>query len=834
MKKPFSGKRVISLAVLLVFALSMLTVPVAAAEITESATYVLNRDGNGEALYRYQSPCMIGYDLNEQYGGNGVPIQAFIYTMYNSTTGKSFSTYCSDIHITAVQGANYRRLNLEDSSFSAHAAGKLRAILQQGFYIIAVDGESDADHAARVNAKTAALAAASGAEGLTTGEAIAATQMAIWKIVHGTELSFPKPCRYVFNPTNTKYVSLCSYSELRSKNNALINATIEKVYNYLLELDPVAATGKTVSAASFVDLNDPVFTENADGSYNISVTTTVDVQMAAGDDLTLKAALNDTYAATATLSDGKKTVKLTIKNVPAALISQDVILSISGHQTAEGYFFLDAQGDRGKSQSMIGYDNSRLPVYAQVRAAEDRVFKIHKIAKVPTGNGAFENKPLGNITFDIFPVATMKEYTTGAVILPEATEYKYPAIAEYTLVTDSDGNASMNFLHMGLPDGVYLVVERAHPGIVSPVEPFYLYVPMVDEETGEWVYEITIKPKNEVKGGVDIEKDVIFVGNDEASVNAYEAHTWIIGSTVPEDISAGKSYVITDELDHRLDYLGNVSVVLEKTGEEQAVTLTPETDYTLTVTDVDSLSEGNPSDAFTVALTAVGMSKIADAVGSEHDSYMLRVYFDARINANAQLGVQIPNQAKLTYTNEMNLDFHAESDIPVVYTGGINLLKVAAQDPDLVLSGAVFELYRPATQEEVGANDPGLKELKGVVGKVMKVSFFDNAALQGEKVTSVTSDENGKAVFYGLAYGKYFLVETESPPGYNTLLQAVELTVDQTSHQQEHTVTVKNESGVVLPSTGGMGTTLFTVGGIFLMCAAGCLLCIKKRRAVQE
>jgi LPXTG-motif cell wall-anchored protein len=58
--------------------------------------------------------------------------------------------------------------------------------------------------------------------------------------------------------------------------------------------------------------------------------------------------------------------------------------------------------------------------------------------------------------------------------------------------------------------------------------------------------------------------------------------------------------------------------------------------------------------------------------------------------------------------------------------------------------------------------------------------------------------------------------------------------VDQTSHQQEHTVTVKNESGVVLPSTGGMGTTLFTVGGIFLMCAAGCLLCIKKRRAVQE
>ena len=96
-------------------------------------------------------------------------------------------------------------------------------------------------------------------------------------------------------------------------------------------------------------------------------------------------------------------------------------------------------------------------------------------------------------------------------------------------------------------------------------------------------------------------------------------------------------------------------------------------------------------------------------------------------------------------------------DGKIGYTGGINLLKVAAQDPNLVLSGAVFELYRPATQEEVGANDPGLKELKGVVGKVMKVSFFDNAALQGAKVTSVTSDENGKAVFYGLAYGNLYV-----------------------------------------------------------------------------
>lgn len=833
MRNMLRVKKTVCVALLILLVLSMVTVPAAAEEITENSTYVLNRDGNGEPLYLYQSPCMIGYDLNNQYGGNGIPIQAFIYTMYNSATGKPFPTYCSDIHVTAVQGANYRRLNLEDSPFSAHAAGKIRAILKQGFYIIPVDGETTDAHAARVSTKTAELAAASGAEGLTTGEAIAATQIAIWKIVHGTELSFPKPCRYVFNPTNTKYGSLCSYSQLRSKSNTLINSTIETVYNYLLNLAPIAATGKTVSAASFVDLNDPVTTRNADGSFNISVTTTVDVMMTSGDDLTLKASLNDTYVAQAALTNGKKTVTLTLNNVPAALANQDVTLSISGHQTAEGYFFFDAEGNRTESQSMVGYDNSRLPVYAAVRAVEDRTLSIYKSANIPTGNGTYENKPLGEITFDLHPVATMEEYTSGAVVLPEPTQYQYPAIAEYTLVTDENGNASMNFLHQGLPDGVYLVVERPHPGIVSPIEPFYLYVPMVDADTDEWVYQIKIQPKNEVKGGVKIEKDVITVGNDEASVNAYEAHTWIIGATVPEDISAGKSYVITDVLDNRLDYLGNVTVVLEKTGEAETVTLTADTDYTLTVTDVDSLSEEKPSDSFTLALTAGGMTKIANAVGSSHDSYMLRVYFDARINANAQMGVQIPNRAELEYTNAMNIDFSAESDVPVVYTGGINLLKVAAQDPNLVLQGAVFELYRTATQEEVGANDPGLKELDGVVGKVMQVSFFDNAALQGEKVTAATSDENGKVAFYGLAYGKYFLVETESPAGYNILRQAVELTVDQTSHNDDRTVTVKNESGLVLPSTGGMGTTLFTASGIALMCLAVIQLFVYRRRTVN-
>lgn len=414
---------------------------------------------------------------------------------------------------------------------------------------------------------------------------------------------------------------------------------------------------------------------------------------------------------------------------------------------------------------------------------------------------------------------------SGDTDLPDATEYSYPDLAEYTLITDENGRASMNFLHHGLPDGIYLVVERRHPSIVSPIDPFYLFVPMTSPETGKLVYEITVQPKNDVKSDVRIEKDVISIGNDEASVNAYEPHTWIIGSTVPEDISGGESFVITDTLDNRLDYIGNLRVVLEEINAATTpVELIKGTDYKLTVTDVDSLSQDKPSDSFEIKLTGSGMNKISKAIGTKaFGNYMLRVYFDAQINANAQMTEHIPNRAKLEYTNAAGFEFEKESDIPYVYTGAINLLKVDATDKNYTLPGAVFEIYRSATDEEVGAGDSRLTEIPEVAGNVIKESFFNNSILEGDKVTSVTSDENGKVAIYGPAYGKYYLVETQVPDGYNLMAQPIELTINDLSHLEGNEVSIQNTTGTLLPETGGIGTAPYIMSGILLM-AVACLI----------
>jgi fimbrial isopeptide formation D2 family protein/LPXTG-motif cell wall-anchored protein len=844
------------LALVVLLSLLATMLPCSIAAVTEEedlSTYVLHHnvsddDYDGPNL-QYFSPYVTDYIFE------GTPsfIQSNIFSLYNTVNKEVIPTYCTDIKVGALPDHRYRRLNLEDSTYAAGAAGKLRAIVRNGFYIIPKVGESMEEHAARVAVKLEQLGAACGVPDLTIGEAISGTQTAIWQAAHGDDLKYTDFLRTIYTtkmPSATKYYDLCNeerenghigYSvsaygkvTVSEETDARITSRIRAVYDYLLTLAPMEASAKAVSPASFENLADPVWTLNEDGTYDVSVTTTVNVDMAAGDDLTLRASLDGTYYDAAALSDGRQTVTLSLEDVPGYASTEDVTLTIQGNQTVSVVFLYDAYGDRETAQSMIGMDGSRLPVYASVRATNSRILNFYKTALVATGNDTYERRPLEGIIFDIYFVTSMNDYLTGAETLPEAKDYALPEFADFTVITDSDGRGSLNLTQQGMEDGVYLVVERPHSAIVKPVDPFYVIMPTTNADGTGYDYEITVQPKNDVKGSMRIEKDVTSIGNDASSVGIYDTHTWIIGTNIPEDIVNGKSYAISDTLDNRLDYIGNLKVQLEtEDGQTVVSELIGDTDYVLSVTDVDSLAEDAPSDAFRLELTRNGMVKIANAVGNNSfEDYMLRVYFDAQINANAEVATEIPNQASLEYVNSVNFDFHVVSDKPVVYSGAANLLKVDSGDHTRVLPGAVFEVYRTATAEEVAAGGEGLTHINGVGAAVVKVSFFDNAELTGEKVTSVITDETGAAAIYGLAYGEYYLVETVAPEGYNLLDQAVVLTINGTSHTEDQTVSIENVSGSLLPSTGGIGTWMFTGGGMALIVLSVLLSVSKKRKPI--
>lgn len=821
----------------------------------ETDTYVLNNQVDGDGYEGPELQYFSPYRIEAYMNSNLITMKNCIFALYNTTNNQVIPAYCSDISVLVNPDYTYRRINLEDSTFAASASNKIRAIVMNGFYLSPIPGESEAEHEVRVDQELQRLGDAAGVEELTIGEAITGTQSAIWEAAHGNSLSFRDFVHSIYTTdvsNSVRYYDICNEEringhteytgsgdrvKLATANDRWIGNRIEAVYDYLLSLDPVPPSASSVSADSFKQVQEPVITYNPDGTADITVTTTVDVYMEAGDQLTLTASVDGSYRSSASLNNGTQTVTLTLSNVPADQLDKEIELTIAGLQSGSDVYLFDANGGRETSQSMVGMDESRLPVEGTITLKpnvrhQDRIINFYKTSMVATGTDTYDRVPLEGITFDIYFTAELNDYLTGRVQLPEAEDYVLPEAADFTLVTDESGRASINLTQHGMPDGVYLVVEREHPAIEAPVKPFYVTMPSTNPEGTGHVYEVTVQPKNDVKGGLRIEKDVISLGNDSASVDAYADHTWIIGTNIPDDIANGKSFVISDTLDPRLDYTGNVKVNVETAdGQSVLVTLTEGEHYNLNVTDVDSLAADKPADAFTVTLTRTGMSEISAAVGEgSFDEYMLRVYFDARINANAGMGEEIPNQATVKYTNSVSFDFEAESDEPVVFTGGIGLLKVDASNGVTTLPGAEFEVYRYATADEVAAGGDAITHIPGVSGAVVKVSFFDNEALTGSKVTSAVSDTNGEVTIYGLAYGEYFLLETRAPEGYHLLEEAVKLPIDGTTHTEEKRLTVENHNGSTLPSTGGIGTTVYTATGLTLLAAAGMLL-LKKRRS---
>ena len=76
----------------------------------------------------------------------------------------------------------------------------------------------------------------------------------------------------------------------------------------------------------------------------------------------------------------------------------------------------------------------------------------------------------------------------------------------------------------------------------------------------------------------------------------------------------------------------------------------------------------------------------------------------------------------------------------------------------------------------------------------------------------------------------YFIVETKAPNGYSLLDEAVMVTVVPDTIESIITLEIPNEKGNLLPETGGMGTTPFTVTGCVLIAAATVLLVLKKKQ----
>ena len=214
---------------------------------------------------------------------------------------------------------------------------------------------------------------------------------------------------------------------------------------------------------------------------------------------------------------------------------------------------------------------------------------------------------------------------------------------------------------------------------------------------------------------------------------------------------------------------------------------------------------------------------------------VVTVTYYAQVNENAVIADEASvNKAKVEYgTNS-----HTEYDTTETYVWKMDIVKYTMeQETEKKLAGATFKLSR---------DKEGVDVIK--LAKVDDTTYRLALPTETEGVVdTITTGETGELVINGLADGTYYLTETKAPRGYNLLREPVKVKIDHTTANGKLTETsfvadqtetdtsgvvkVENNAGAELPSTGGIGTTVFYVLGSAMALGAVILLVTKKRMA---
>lgn len=295
--------------------------------------------------------------------------------------------------------------------------------------------------------------------------------------------------------------------------------------------------------------------------------------------------------------------------------------------------------------------------------------------------------------------------------------------------------------------------------------------------------------------------------DDTTSADVGKTVNYTITGKVPDYTGfTTYTYLITDTMSEGLTFKKDVKVTVGSTDVTSACTVTDNVD--------------SNANKFTVSIPVKSYNIGAPIV----------VTYSAVVNEKAIAKIE-KNHAVLTYSNNPTTGETQDSQPQeeTVYSSKIVIDKYETDNESTKLAGAKFVLYKEVTAE-------GATEATKMYYKWNDTDKKVEWDADKDQATSKTTDDKGATSFDGLANGTYYLLETEAPAGYNLLTDPVGVTVNGANATTENlsvTAKVENNTGALLPSTGGMGTTIFYVLGSILVIGAEVLLVTKKRMSMD-
>lgn len=315
--------------------------------------------------------------------------------------------------------------------------------------------------------------------------------------------------------------------------------------------------------------------------------------------------------------------------------------------------------------------------------------------------------------------------------------------------------------------------------------------------------EFTVRDKNQAP---TVEKKIAKDGYTDNLVpnNSANIGEQVVYQTTINVKPGAKNYVLHDTMDSHLDFDDILQAHLS--------------DGT-NLTNGDFVVQRGPADkcTFDISFTDVFYNNYRSKID---DGTITKIIFQycATVKDDAVVKEEMKNTTHLTYGDNNTTTEDSET---ITKTFGIPVLKYTGLTKT-GLADAQFKLY----------NDKACKD-------EVKLTKADDYTYRVDPKGNATmvSPIDGKFNVNGLKAGTYYLKEMAAPKGYNKLANPIKVTIDNdgniTAGADDKTTTevgVENKSGTLLPSTGGMGTTLIYLAGIVLVVLSGYVL-ISKRRA---